>query len=549
MQIENPIQMNDWGMKKFLHITLAIQLAMWGSVGLDSIGIQIPILRQLIAFIYLAFIPGIIILRILKLHKLGNIETLLYAVGLSIATLMFIGLFMNIVYPFFSISKPFSISPLIITVSAFALILCILCYIRDKDFSNPSFINIKDLLSPPTIFLCLIPFLSIFGTYLVNLYQNNIILIFMILLISVIVLFIGFDKFIPEKSYPLAVFVISLALLLHNSLISIYIWGWDIHFEYYLSNLVMANSVWDSTIPYSTNATLSIVMLVPIFSNILGMSLAWVFKIIYPLFFSLVPLGLYSVFQKQTNNKIAFLACFFFVSLFTFYNEMLSLARQQIAELFLVLLILLMIDKDLNRMNRSILLIIFGFSLAVSHYGLSYIYMAMISMVWLLISLSKNPAIKKLNTSLFSKFYRHKDEAFATNNVLLRIKDRSITSTFIKLFAVFTLTWYIYNSNSSSFIGIVKIGDQIVSNIYRDFLNPEAAQGLRMMMDEPKFGFLGQIHKVINYLNQIFILVGVCVLLLKYRHMKFQTEFTAFSLINLAVLLAGISVPILCKFD
>ena len=84
MRINNPFQMNDWEIKKFLTVVLAIQFALWGVIGLDAMGLQIPILRQLIGFIYLTFIPGIIILRILKLHKLGNIETVLYTVGLSI---------------------------------------------------------------------------------------------------------------------------------------------------------------------------------------------------------------------------------------------------------------------------------------------------------------------------------------------------------------------------------------------------------------------------------------------------------------------------------
>ena len=101
MQINNPLQINDWEIKKFLEVTIAIQLAMWSVIGLNVIGSHISIIRPLIGFIYLTFIPGIIILRILKLHKLGNIETLLYTVGLSIATLMFTGLFMNTVYPFF----------------------------------------------------------------------------------------------------------------------------------------------------------------------------------------------------------------------------------------------------------------------------------------------------------------------------------------------------------------------------------------------------------------------------------------------------------------
>lgn len=81
MQINNPLQINDWEIKKFLTVVLAIQLAVFGIIGLDAIGLQIPILRQLIGFIYLTFIPGIIILRILKLHKLANIETLLFPVG------------------------------------------------------------------------------------------------------------------------------------------------------------------------------------------------------------------------------------------------------------------------------------------------------------------------------------------------------------------------------------------------------------------------------------------------------------------------------------
>ena len=143
MQINNLLQMNDWKIEKFLKVILAVQLAMWGVIGLDAIGIQIPILRQFIGFIYLTFVPGILILRILKLHKLGNIETLLYTVGLSIATLMFTGFFMNMLYPFFGISGPISFVPLIVTISVVVLILCVLCYMRDKDFADPGFVDTK----------------------------------------------------------------------------------------------------------------------------------------------------------------------------------------------------------------------------------------------------------------------------------------------------------------------------------------------------------------------------------------------------------------------
>lgn len=174
-----------------------------------------------------------------------------------------------------------------------------------------------------------------------------------------------------------------------------YIWGWDTHHEYYLSNLVIANPLWNSTIPYAVNTMLSIVMFAPIVSSICNMSLTWVFKIIYPLLFSLVPLGLYRVFQKQIDDKIAFLSCFFFVSLFMFYTEMLQLARQQIAELFFVLLILLMIDKNMDKTKRAFLSIVFGVSLVVSHYGLSYIYMFCLISAWLILIFMDSPQQRK----------------------------------------------------------------------------------------------------------------------------------------------------------
>ena len=541
MQINNPFQMNDWEIKNFLKVILAVQLALWGVIALDALGLQIPILRQVIGFIYLTFIPGILILRILKLHKLGNIETLLYTVGLSIATLMFTGLFMNTVYPLFGISGPISLVPLIITISVIVLLLCVLSYVRDKNFSDPSFINMKDVLSLPALFLCLIPFLAVFGTYLVNFYQTNILLMFLIVIIATIVLLIGFDKFIPKNLYPVAVFVIAISLLFHRSLISMYLTGWDVHTETYLANLVTIAAQWDSTIPSTVNAMLSIVMLAPIFANICSMSLTWVFKIIYPLLFSLIPLGLYRVFQKQTDDKIAFLACFFFMSVSSFW--VISSRRQWTAELFLVLLILAMIDKSMNKMKRSFLFIVFGISLAVSHYGTSYIYMFCLIAAWLILISIDEPTIQKLRDNFYAKISRYKNRISTSNPISSKVKGRTITSGFVLIFITFTLLWYMHVSSSSAFNTIVYIGDHVASSIYMDFLNPEAAEGLGMMLAKPQTGLLHEVNRVISYLNQIFIIIGVLVLLLKYMELKFEKGYGTFSMINLGILFASISLP------
>ena len=46
-------------------------------------------------------------------------------------------------------------------------------YLRDKDYVDPDFINIMDLMSPATLALLLIPFLAIFRTYLMSWYKIN----------------------------------------------------------------------------------------------------------------------------------------------------------------------------------------------------------------------------------------------------------------------------------------------------------------------------------------------------------------------------------------
>ena len=38
MQINNPLRMTNWEIKKFLKVVLSVQFAMWGVIGLDAIG-------------------------------------------------------------------------------------------------------------------------------------------------------------------------------------------------------------------------------------------------------------------------------------------------------------------------------------------------------------------------------------------------------------------------------------------------------------------------------------------------------------------------------
>ena len=132
-------------------IVLSIHLSLLGLIGFDFLGIGIPIFRQLLGFLYLSFIPGYLIVKILKIGDLEPTETILYSVGLSISALMFIGFFLNLIPYIFTCSNPISLSSFIIVFTLLIIILMFFCYsrgIRSLDFD---IVKAIDFLSPKVL--------------------------------------------------------------------------------------------------------------------------------------------------------------------------------------------------------------------------------------------------------------------------------------------------------------------------------------------------------------------------------------------------------------
>jgi uncharacterized membrane protein len=370
---------NDWQIKNCLVLSLGLLLAVLGLIGLACLGFDVPFLRQMVGFLLLTFIPGILLLRILKIHNVGIVESLLYSVGLSLAFIMAVGVVANFALPPLGISRPITLAPLVITFTVFFLILCFLAYVRDKSFRlvNPLTKGSRKIAKPsffanltPWLLATLLPLLAILGASLVNSYYNNTLLLALIFIITILIGVVAFNKFIPPRVYPFMIVMMGMALMYQTTLISSNLVGSDIHTEYYLGKLVVENGHWDATIPSTVNSCLSIVMLAPIYSLLLNMDIVWLFKAIYPLFFCLAPLALFHVFRLQIKPHYAFLATFFFIAMPMFTMDMAQLCRQQVSELFFVLVILLMVDRKLTWLQRTTLVLIFGFGVVVSHYGM-----------------------------------------------------------------------------------------------------------------------------------------------------------------------------------
>ena len=300
--------------KNFLWIILIFQAVVFILVWLGTMGFNVPGLRQIAGFIYLTLVPGYLIVRLLKLNKASTIETLLYSVGLSIAFLMFLGFFINIIYPLISILRPISAIPLIITFIAVSAILTLILLKREGNLSLALPFELRELVSPQVLFLVLLPLLAAFGAKIMQIYLNNTVLIILIGLLCVVPVLAIFTKFLPSKYYPLAIYCVALSLLWHFSLVSEYLIQYDSFLEYHFFDLVNSLGLWNIHIQHNYNAMLSVTILPAVYCQIMDITGTVMFKAVYQVWYALVPLVLYIVYTKIFGARRAFWAAFLYVS-------------------------------------------------------------------------------------------------------------------------------------------------------------------------------------------------------------------------------------------
>jgi uncharacterized membrane protein len=533
-----------WPTKKVVLVSISFCLAYIGIIGSNQLHVPLLIyfLRPVIGFICIILIPGILILRILKIENIDGIEYIFYLLGLSIAFTMFTVFLINILLPLLYIKKPITIWPTSITYILIIFLLCAICYIKDKDyrpyFTKDILFSFKDFISPVNIFLCLIPILTSLGSMIIPVYHNISVSVISIIFIISIMAMAAHNKLITQKTFYLVTYIIALSLLLHTTMASSYPMRINVDNEYYYQQLVLQNGCWNMTLSSTVNTTLSVVLLAPIFTLMLGFNSYIIFQVIYPVLFATVPVMLYHIYSRQIGPKYGLFSVFFFISLFYFYVEAPLLRRQEIASIFLVLLILLLIDEKIARSKKTILGIVLSLSLFVSHYATGYIFLGIFLSLWLIIF-------------SINYFYRHKvfdylkvvlGKLNIENKSINIIDDSFLTGYFIILNIVFALAWYMYVGSGSPFVSVAQLGNSIIKNI-TDFLNPSLQGGTVSALGIGFFSasLISKIYRVLQYGTQVLIIIGYVGSL--YNKKRFNIKYLVLSGVSIIILFLFILLP------
>jgi len=139
---------------------------------------DVPFLRQSLPFLFFSMVPGYLLVRGLDVRPLENF---VLSVALSLALVMFAGLFVNSLYPL--VPKPLSLVPLLVSLNILVIILLCVRRNAEGDFSFAG--EWKSLLSPVVVYPLFLPILTVLGSYMMNYYSNNNILLFVLFSISI----------------------------------------------------------------------------------------------------------------------------------------------------------------------------------------------------------------------------------------------------------------------------------------------------------------------------------------------------------------------------
>jgi uncharacterized membrane protein len=182
-----------------------------------------------------------------------------------------------------------------------------------------------------------------------------------------------------EKPWPyyIGAYVVGGILLLSTTLASSQLVGSDIHLEYYYANQAILNG-WDISLPCTVNSCLPVTILAPFLSGYDSDRLIWIFKVVFPLLYALVPVLLVYIYSRFMPIKWAFLSAMVFVIVPTFFLEMPSISRQMIAELVIVATLALLMSKH-GHIWKMAGLLAGSILVIVSHYSTATFWLVILA--------------------------------------------------------------------------------------------------------------------------------------------------------------------------
>jgi uncharacterized membrane protein/glycosyltransferase involved in cell wall biosynthesis len=345
-----------------------------------------------LAYLYLplaiamVLVSGHLLLRCFGLRSQRLVARWALSVPLGLAWTMLTGLLAATLLPRLDIARPLDFAPAAVTYSVSLALLYAVS--RWRKAKAPALKPERTTLLGWLLYsvAALLPVLSFAGaTILNNGGANTVTIAMFITAIALFAVTLARSKTLPSSVLPVVLFSLSLSALLTYSLRSAFVFGWDIQQEYDVFQATQQHGTWligAQHTPYS--AMLSLTTLPTLLSNIAGVPAAAVFKLFYPMLFSVLPVILYYGYRMYARRWISFVAAALTIAQFHYLQEFSALARQQIAFLFFAAILYVLLQERFSLRARRWFIGSAIIGLVLSHYSTAYVAIVLLGLMWLI---------------------------------------------------------------------------------------------------------------------------------------------------------------------
>ncbi len=340
---------------------------------------------RLCALLLVVLLPGVTLLGAFRVKLGSRVSQFALVAGAGVASLMGWALLASALLPHLGVQRPLETLPLAIAINAIVIVAAFAC----PGNSDP----VLDLVDVPNwsrrsiVVLAgsiILPLAGIAGVERVNDGRGGTI-VFVVVLVTLLVLAatVWNAGIWSDSRVQLLLFSAGLTLIYLYTYRGNHLFGSDIQREFQRFSAIAYAGRWTPPTdgdPYG--AMLSITALPAVLVKTTGLSGLYVFKGFYPLLLAAVPPLTYGFARRWVPARPAMIATVYLVVLSQFAQQLSSIARQEVAMFYFVLLFVVLFDPTIRSRKRTLVAIGIMGAMVVSHYTTSYITVIVLTVTW-----------------------------------------------------------------------------------------------------------------------------------------------------------------------
>jgi uncharacterized membrane protein len=336
------------------------------------------LLFKLLTLAFLLLVPGSMLLDAISPAIEDTSKRFVYSIAASVTFLMVVGLAVDVALPSVGVHEPLRQAPLLLGCDVALAGLGALCALLGRTPTRPW---PSAAFRPVYLAWAALPLLACWGAQLLNgsgtasELADAVAVLELLLLVGLLV---TADR-LPTGHVAAGLVSLGLALQYSYSLRSAYVFGFDIQTEYRTFTVVDQAGRWH---PGSAgniyNAMLSVTILPSELTRLTAISGIYVFKLVYPLLYALMPVCAYLLvrrFLPAAGQRVALAATVPIFVQQAFFQEMPAVTRQEVGLLMFATLMLAMFDGPSVR-GRRLLSAVFATGMVLGHYSTAYAALA-----------------------------------------------------------------------------------------------------------------------------------------------------------------------------